>query len=423
MFAMTKISYNDAIHMIPMVNWSANTTYDRYQHNYTRDNKSFTGANNLYEAKYYARNLSNNVYICLDNNNNSPSTVEPQSELNEPFYTSDGYQWLRSYEFPTDTAFAYQTNNFMPILFNNINVSTAGALYTVLIEDGGTGYTDAPQGVNQALPYYFCNIDGDGTGAVARVTVSNGTITKVEVVRYGTGYTFAELKFDRTNAYASLPDLDNNRSKLNPLGNGDFRSTVIIPPPQGWGYDLVRDLGGTRVGIFSEFTYSLFHDYFPSQFRQIGVLQNAEFRSANPLQVEACYAVQVSGVAAGTTYSMGEVIQQTQEVDGEFKTAKGFVIGWDADTGVIRYTQGRENVDTDGQLYRFSGTNVITGQTSGITGTPTDFNGVLTQVEFVNGYSFPEITKYSGYINYLSNVSPIVRDENQSERVNLIIAY
>ena len=92
-----------------------------------------------------------------------------------------------------------------------------------------------------------------------------------------------------------------------------------------------------------------------------------------------------------------------------------------------KLTIGKQN--SSGSVSNLSATNFIhngakiTGQTSGITGTPTDFNGVITQVEFVNGYSFPELTKYSGYINCLSNVSPIVRDENQSERVNLIIAY
>ena len=72
--------------------------YDRYQHNYTVVNKSFSGASNLYDSNFVVLNSLNSVYVCLDNDGNTTSTVEPQSTGDDPFYTSDGYQWLRVYD-------------------------------------------------------------------------------------------------------------------------------------------------------------------------------------------------------------------------------------------------------------------------------------------------------------------------------------
>ena len=103
------------------------------------------------------------------------------------------------------------------------------------------------------------------------------------------------------------------------------------------------------MGVFSELDYNLF-SYFQGSFRQLGILQDATFSSTNPATVEACYAVQVDTLATGTTYTLGETITQTVVVDEVAHLAKGFVVGYDQDTGVLRYTQSSANVDTDGNL-------------------------------------------------------------------------
>ena len=90
-------------------------------------------------------------------------------------------------------------------------------------------------------------------------------------MREGSGYTFASLEFVSGKVYESLVDLDLKVNGLNPEGNGDLRTTVIISPPGGWGSDIVRELGGTRVGVFSALDYNLFKNYFDSSFRQIGI--------------------------------------------------------------------------------------------------------------------------------------------------------
>ena len=423
MFAARRVLDSDVFFMIPRINWVTGTVYDYYRQDYSDANRSYSGASNLYDCRFIVRNSLNNVYVCLDNNSNIPSTVEPLNTGNQAFTTTDGYQWQRVFNYTSGVFNAHSTDNFMPIQFNDVVVSTDGEISTVIIEDPGTAYSVNPIGAPNAIPFYFCGIDGDGTGAVARVTVSGDSITKVEVVRSGSGYTFATLNFTANNCFESLSDYDLNRNPLNPLGNGDLRTTVIIPPSGGWGTDLQRELGGTRVGVFSSLDFNLF-SYFTGSFRQVGILQDMTVQGTNPATVNACYAVQTEGILEGTSFLSGEVIEQVvQDAAGNDRIAKGIVISYDTASGVIRYSQNSTSVDLDGNQYRFGGTNAIKGKTSGLSATPTTLSGTLTDIDFVGGYSSPEITYYSGFLTYLSNTVPVIRDPLQTERISLLIAF
>jgi len=422
MFAMKRIATTDVYHMIPKLNWASGSTYDYYRQDYSTFNRSFSGAASLYECLWIVRNQTNNVYVCLDNNGNTPSTAEPQNTSNEPFVTTDGYQWQRIYNLSSENYLSYSTDNFMPITQTDIVVSVDGAISTIIIDNEGGGFTENPIGAPNVIPFYYCNIKGDGTGAVAKVRVTGEVVTNIEVVRAGSGYTYGVLDFVPNRCYKSLPDLDLDKDKLNPGGDGTLRTTVVVPPPGGWGTDIIRELGGTRVGVFSDLNYNLFKNYEAS-FRQVGILQDATFNTVNPTVVEASYAVQVTGLVEGTTYSMGETITQINVIDGVPHLAKGLVVGYDKTSGVIRYTQSSVNVDTDDNLYRFSGSNVINGLTSGMVGTPTTNSLTVSDVTLVAGYASPEVTDYSGIMTYLSNISPVVRDPLQTERISLLISF
>lgn len=423
LFALKRIESNNVYNMIPRYNWTSGVVYDYYRQDYSEINRSFTGQANLYDCVWIVRNTQNNVYVCLNNNYNVPSTIEPLNTTNEPFVTNDGYQWQRVYNITTDVFAAYTTTDFMPIQINDVVTSTDGAISTVIIENEGAGITTNPIGAPNQIPYYFCRIDGDGEGAVARVTVTNGSVTDIEVVRPGSGYTFGSLDFVAGNVYESLPDLDQDKNGLNPQGDGTFESKVIIPPPGGWGTDIVRELGGTRVGVFSTLDYDLYN-FFTGSFRQVGLLQDITLE--NPLQtsVNACYAVQVEGIPSGKTFISGETIAQfIIDDEGVTRVAKGIVIAYDQSSGVIRYSQNRTDADTDGNLYRFQGTNDIIGESSQLAGKPSGYNGETTDINFVDGYATPDVEMYSGLMTYLANVKPVVRDAQQTERISLIISF
>ena len=438
MLSLKRINDIDAYSMIRRNRWSGGITYDVYKDNYSNQNKSFSGQSNLYEANYYVITSSNYVYVCLDNNGNSPSTVEPQDLNEDAFYTSDGYQWLKIYSLTATDISERSTQDFIPIIIdpaNNVTAGIDGAVYTVQIDSPGTGYTANPVGGQNALPYYYCHIRGDGAGAVARVKVGLERIQSIEVVRNGGGYTEATLDFTPNNVYASLVDLDASINGLNPGGNNNFRSTAIVSPPGGWGSDIPRQLGGTKVGIFSTIGSADFDFIEDVTFRQIGIIQNPSFppsTQANAATLSASFAISYENLA-GAGFQIGETISQSVEIDGVIKTAKGQIVNNNSGNGVVKYIQDPNlHRDLDDQnLYRFadlaSQSNAvvtIVGETSGTTANPdTTRNGTFLDLHFVSGYADPEITQYSGYLTYLTNQPPITRQNNQSERISLIVGY
>lgn len=440
MLALTRINANEVLHVIPRANWFSGSTYDMYRHDYSYLNPSASGATDLYDCRFVVVNQSNDVYVCLyngtspENPRGTISTVQPLARPSEPFYTSDGYQWLFLYGIDVN----YDTEgDYIPIINSTReNSQLPGAISTAVITNGGSNYTASPEGATNQLPYYFCNIVGDGRGAVARILVEEGSVTEINVVRKGIGYTYGHIDFTRGNVYANLADLDQKTNGLNPLGDNMFTATVIIPPPSGWGNDLVRELGGTSVFIFAEVDFTALNKIQDATFRQIGILHNVEY--ADPQydlngklisldDMYGYYGAYVQNLDT-FTYTIGEKI--TQNVtggDGQIHKAIGYVVGWSVDDNVIRYVQNpKHDADTDGNLYRFTGAEPIRGETSGKVTLPiTSFNGYYQDADmtFTDGYAKPELKFNSGTLTYLTNIRPVQRSLTQSEDITLVISY
>ena len=64
-------------------------------------------------------------------------------------------------------------------------VLNGGAVESIVITDGGSGYTSAPT----------VTVTGDGTGATATATISDGVVTSVTVDTPGSGYSTATVEF------------------------------------------------------------------------------------------------------------------------------------------------------------------------------------------------------------------------------------
>jgi hypothetical protein len=445
MLSLKKVTDLDAYHMIPRVPWTSGLTYDIYRDDYgslktsssTEKVKSFSNQTNLYDCQYFVINSSNFVYVCLDNDGNTPSTVEPQDINDEAFYTSDGYQWLKLYSISGTEVEDYASEDFMPILqatANNVTQGVPGAIYTVLIDSPGDGYTTNPINTG-ALPYYYCKINGDGEGAVARVTLDLTRVSKIEVIRNGSGYSEATLNFKPFQVYANLPDLDANINGLNPVVDVNLpklQSTVILSPPGGWGANLPRDLGGTRVGVFSTLLDNDFDFVEGVDFRQVGIIQDPTFPSStgvNPVTVSASYAFNYENLSG--TFEVNDTISATTEHNGVMITASGQIVNIDTDNAVIKYIQDPfMHRDTDdGKLYSFdylqsvASAPILISTTTGASANPTTFSGTKSDLTFVDGFAEPEITQYSGLLTYLANLSPITRTDGQRERISLLIGY
>jgi hypothetical protein len=423
MLTLFRIFDDNVYHMIKRRIWSPNVIYDYYAHNINKDNPSHSGANNLYDSHFYVINALNDVYVCLNNNKNSVSTVEPLNASGEPFYTADGYQWMLLYRLNPVMMTNYATPHYMPIVKNNSNVRTKGEINTVIVKFGGTDYTDVPSGTPNRVRAYYCKIFGDGDGAIAKVhmaVTSVGTsVDKVEIVRKGFGYTHGILNFVKGQVYKSLHDLEYNQNGLDPEGNGDFTYDVIISPPSGWGYDLPLQLGGTSVGVFTNILPSTTDVLNDVEFRRVGILQDPVLITNDYDTLNGTHSMLLFNVYEND-YVVGEEITQAVN-DG---TARGTVVAWDKDNSILSYTQSVDVHLDGGKLRHFMGTEPVVGQSSQTTHVVNQlFTGRINDIDFVEGFAEPEYEHNTGTITYLSNLQPIQKSKEQNERLSIILKF
>ena len=455
MLSMSKLTRSNAKLLLPRLRWTSGIIYDMYRHDYNEVRRTYSNATHLYDSVFYVINARREVYVCLDNNNNSQSLVEPNTTAidSEPFYTSDGYQWLYLYTVPLSEFRENSTNNFIPVSTISMNYIPPGGVYTVVIESRGSKYTVNPDGIfntDRDSYYYFCNIVGDGRDGIAKVKVFNNEIIEVRVISPGEGYTYAKLDFTPNRVYQNLEDLFAEENGLNPLGDNTFRSSVIITPPEGWGSEsedefegevaIARQLGGTRVGLFLRTQQNEKDPDFLREimFRQVGLIQDVEFLSTSitsttdPNDPSVLYEVSVTDDNSETSFIPGETIYQfIDDINDPNRKyiAKGVVV--DSKTTIdsygnttisIQYIQKPQlhTINTllvgekyfDYNMYEFEGDSNIIGDTSG-----------KSCKANPDSYVTPQYKPYSGKITYLANLQPVQRDPNQTERISLIISY
>ena len=412
MLAAKKITSSDVTFAIPRRNWTTGTVYDIYRHDYgdyatgtTTAITANSGASTLHDATFYVLTAARNVYKCLDNNSNAASTVEPTGTDVTILSTADGYKWKYMYTLSASEQANFLSTDFMAVTTNSTVSSAAvdGAVNIVKIKTAGSGGADGTH----------ANIDirGDGTGGKVSVTVASGAVTAVTVTTPGTGYTFGTISNAQIVAAGAT-------------GLTGAEIDVIIEPKGGHGFNAVEELGGfyvmmntslegTESANTSDFTVS-------NDFRKIVLVRDPKSggSAASASTLRATRAVNLTGVSG--TFSADEEINQATT------GAVGKVVEWDSTNNILYYIQTRHNdegVDSNGDLTAFSGTNVISGQTSSATGTPTTSTSTINSQSFTSGYSNPEIDADSGDILYIENRAPITRAADQTENIKLVIEF
>ena len=415
MLAAKKITSTDVAFVAPRRNWTTGTTYDIYRHDYNEYSTGTTtnltansGATTLSDASYYVLTSARNVYKCLDNANNTASTVEPTGDSTTIITTADDYKWKYMYTLSAAQQANFLSTDFMAVSTNSTVSSAAvdGAINIVKIKTPGSGGTDGT----------FTNIPmrGDGTGGVVSVTVTSGAITEVTVTNVGSGYTFATV----SNAQVV------SAGSTNLVG---AELDCIIEPKGGHGFNAVTELcaffvmlntslEGGEITNSGDFTTS-------NDFRRVMLVKDPKSggsaATANTLRGTKSIAIASSPTPG--TFTVDEEINQAST------GAVGKVVAWDATNRILYYVQTRyndEGIDTDGNQTAFSGANVITGQTSSATATPnTSESGTVNNVTFTSGYASAEIDADSGDILYIENRAPITRAADQTENIKLIIEF
>ena len=240
----------------------------------------------------------------------------------------------------------------------------------------------------------------------------------------------------------------------NPEGSTDAAFNVIIPPQNGHGADIYRELGANRVLIYSRLENDSSNPDFivGNQFSRVGLCRDPlAFGSDNKLTLQkasAVYAIKLIG-AGSTTTSFTADSEITQTV-GVGSTAVGRVINWDATTGVLKYWQDRRlAISTDGsiptygyELLRFTadpgtgggvavsgGSNDLNIDTNfGVDSSPMISTSINSRtynlgMSFVKGVANPEVKKYSGDIIYVDNRAAVTRSSQQKEDIKIVLEF
>jgi hypothetical protein len=412
MLAAKKITSSDITFAIPRRNWTTGTVYDIFRHDYgeyatgtTTAITSNSGASTLHDATFYVLTSARNVYKCLDNNSNANSTVEPTGTDVTILETADGYRWKYMYTLSASQQANFLSTDFMAVSTNSTVSSAAvdGAINVCKIKTAGSGGTD---GTHTGIA-----IRGDGSSGEVSVTVTSGAVTAVTVTTAGTGYTFGTI----SNAQIV---------SAGATGLTGAEIDVIIEPKGGHGFNAVEELGGFYVMLNTslEGTESANTSDFSvaNDFRKITLIRDPDSggSAATTTTLRATKAVNITGVSG--TFTVDEEINQATT------GAVGKVVEWDSVNNILYYMQTRhtdEGIDSNGNQTAFSGANVITGQSSGATGTPTTTTSTINSQSFTSGYSASEIDADSGDILYIENRAPITRAADQTENIKLVIEF
>ena len=431
MLAAKKITSSDITYAIPRRNWATGTTFDMYEHNISSSNTTTSGASNLYDSTFYFVTSTYNVYKVLDNNSGTAyDGAEPTSTSTSPFELG-GYVLKYMYNITTSEIGKFVTTDFVPVSTDSdvTAAATDGGIESLKIT-AGSGYTNGT---------YYAAVYGDGTsqgtssGAIVRITVASGAIasfgltagTDTTVHATGASYTYGFV-----NLGAGYTFSDSDLTSASNMGGSGGAVEVIISPEGGHGSNAVTELGGHYLMTATTISQAENDDFSTANdFRQVGIVIDptnyGTTTVATATTARQTYAVKFASSTG--VFEADEVI--TQASTG----ASGKVVEWDTVLSILYYQQesfkGFGTNATTGGLVAFSGTNLITGGTSGATGTPSSTSSETVTLANSNtltltsGYATPELQEDSGDIIYLENRKPIQRASDQTEDIKIIIEF
>ena len=447
MLFLKRVTASDVRRVVRRYNWELGITYDMYKNNYDIDNKSpQSSATTLYGSKFFIVNSEFKVYECLNNGAN-PEFPKGQKSLAEPNFVditpqaagtgSDGYLWKYLYTISPSDVVKFATDSYIPLPEKWGDTATAtvknaavkGKIETVLITARGSAYQitgGSTTGTVTNVP-----ILGDGSGGFVSITLNGGEVDTVTVTNGGTGYTKAFIKFE-----------DTLLSQISAGSGATFE--VIIPPQDGHGADVYRELGGNRVMVYSK--YDTDPDYVTgNNFARVGLIKNpVQFASATePLDTSTATALGALKLKAGagattsdTTYPINAQISQTVGVGS---TAVGYVASWNKDTGILRYYQpvGLTDISIAGnKLLDFAGIatsincDTVVGPTLTVDDTFDNQNKITTGSRIIelgqtfnDGIAPPDFNRHSGEVIYIDNRAPITRSSSQKEEIKIVVEF
>ena len=185
-----------------------------------RDEIAYSGATSLETAKFYVLTSEFNVYKCIWNGNNAPSTVMPTTTpIDSLITTADGYKWKFMYTIPVSLRNRFLSAEWIPVVTAlKSRFYTNGSITSVIIDNQGSGYS-----VDDVIL-----VTGDGYLADNPYIIEDITI-----IDAGLGYTVTP------NILFSVPTvvsgLEESATGTVTISGGVVNTTLLTNP--GFGYE------------------------------------------------------------------------------------------------------------------------------------------------------------------------------------------
>lgn len=364
-----RINAADVSLAIPRFNWTSGEVYTQFdctdQDIATKN--MFVVVNDSLSSSYL------NVYKCIGNGNGAASTISPSGTSTSVIGPlADGYKWKFMFKIDTGDMAKFATSKFLPIkeaasgsLQEAVqNSAVAGTVDTIVVSNGGTGYTTAPS----------VTITGDGTGATATATVVGGIVTAIEINSPGSGYTYADVAISGVGS--------------------DAAAYANVAPTGGHGSNALYELGAYYVVMSCLMEFD----------------ESGDISTAN--EVRSAFIFRNPKNQAGTAFTDATARMTTKldisTVVGAFAlderiTASNGAIGYIVEVGTGYLLLN----DVKGT---FAAAGTIAGATSGATATITTVT--LPEIKFMPAGTF-----------YMETREPVSRATNQSERYNVVLQW
>ena len=393
-FVIKKVTNNNVKLVLERIDWSTGYTYDYYRDDVDMLLKDDNG---FLVRKFYVRNKYNQVFKCLWNNNDSPSTDEPYFQpgsygTNNMFRGIDGYKWKYMYTIDGKSLQNFVDSTWITVPITLIpGESYSGQTLDPIETSAGIGSIDAINVVSGGTGYDPANslititITGDGSGAAGTAEVdANGIITDIIVTNPGTNYTYANVTI--------TSDVGSNATAICPTS-----------PIGGHGYDSPSELGCSHIMYSVDFN-SDENNLIPTdiKYNQIGLMYNPLSYSTYPYFANGDIYKTTTDIVVtpGFGYFVSEEdVYQGESYESSFFRAK--VLSFNTATNIL-------------QLINIEGTPTINGP---INGNSSGTTRTILQV------SNPDLIRHSGYISYVENRTEIQRSSDGIEQFKFVIGY
>lgn len=412
-FYVKQITSADIIPVIERIDWTSGNYYSYYRDDIDMMELDENGS---LINQFYVRNIYNQIFKCLWNASNAPSTAMPYFQpgnygTNGIFIGADNYKWHYMFTIATGDQVNFMDSSWIPVrittgdsattLLNPLasNPSTgvsagSGDIEVINISNGGSGYNTSN--------VITVTITGDGTAsngtpsttAMAVVTASqivNGSITDITVTDAGKNYTYANVIITSAS------------------GSG-ATANAYVSPVGGHGFDPISELGCHHVMMTVQFKGDEDGNLpVDIDYGQVGILINPLAHSTYPYAANGTSyntTTPITVASGSGTYSNDEIVQQVDPITGKILfsgTVLNFYYSLSTLTNVV-------------QLINTTGTPTLN---LGLIGT----SGCSRTVISVPNASTPDFIAYSGYIAYIENRVSVQRSKDGIEQFKFVLAY